>query len=344
MVEESQFNARADAAMRAMKAQMGLPETPVPDGQPQRAPVPGSYAEQLQKQRQAQMEQSPPTIGRNTQPMEEPPHPSDNGELADPTQPAQQEGAQQRDENGVPFNQHPLYNRFAQVSRERTDYKRQLAELKAQREKDRQDAEAYRKRLEQMEAERQQLLQQQFETLPPEERAALLARNEVNQALQSVERRMEERFGKLFQSTMEERTHREYEALSRKYPAFDFDRHAPLIDTFREANPACSVEHAFRAIAEDGELGVNGRTVRRSPPPVTIPGVPATAAEERGYDAPGSSQEKEEQRLIQGAQRLREIATAPGAEQHQVMEAAAQSIKDRMARKWDQRGMNSNRR
>jgi len=336
-VSDSNFNARADGAMRAVKTQMGLPSTLVPDGPPQRAPVPGSYAEQLQKDRQAQMAQPRPSMGRNTVETEEPS--SDNGGVAPSNQPDKEGEVQQGEDGSVPFKDHPIYNRFAEVSREKTAYKRELEQLRKEREERDLDLAKARQEAEQLKAERQRLLEQQFETLPPEERAAVMARSEVERGIQAAEQRLVERFGPIFRTVQEDRLQREVERVAGKYPAFDFDVHMPLIQTFREQNPACSVEHAFRAVAEDHELAVNGRTARRVPPPVVVPGSPVG----QRMDA-SSSEEKEEQHLQQGAQRLRDVASAPGAEQHSVLGTAAESIRDRYSRRWDQRGFGNPRR
>jgi len=336
---DSDFNARSDEAMRALKTKMGLPSTPVPDGPIPRAPVPGSYQEQLLRDRQAQMEQPRPSMGRDTREDQDAPS-SDNGGVAPTTQPDQgQEVPRGKEDGSVPFQDHPIYNRFAEVSREKTAYKRELEQLREEKKQRDLELVQARKRSEELEAEKQRLLEQQLETLPPEERAVVMANSQVERGLQAAEQRLIDRFGPLFRNLQEERQYREVEAVARKYPAFDFDVHMPLIQTFREQNPVSSVEQAFRAVAADQELGVNGRTARRAPPPVVVPGTPAGQRMDMT-----SSEEKEEQQLQQGAQRLRETASAPGAEQHSVLGAAAESIRDRYTRRWDQRGFGNSRR
>jgi hypothetical protein len=276
-------------------------------------------------------------MGRNTVETEEPP--SDNGGVAPSNQPDQEGDVPQGEDGSVPFKDHPIYNRFAEVSREKTAYKRELEQLRREKEqRDLELAEA-REKVKAAEAERQRILEQQFETLAPEERVAVMARSEVERGVQAAEQRLIERFGPIIRTVQEDRLQREVERVAGKYPSFDFDQHMPLIQTFRERNPACSVEHAFRAIAEDHELAVNGRTARRVPPPVVVPGTPVG----QRMDA-SSSEEKEEQHLQQGAQRLRDVASAPSAEQHSVLGAAAESIRDRYSRRWDQRGFGNPRR
>lgn len=332
------FNARADAAMRGMKANMGLPSTPVPDGSSSQgqAPPPGSYAEMLLKQRQAQMAQETPSLGRNTVEMEEPVPQSDTGGVAPSSQPVH-EGSPDVGEDGksVPFEKHPIYGRFAEVSRERTQFKRQLEQLEQDRGKFSSENEALKQRLAQLETQHQQLMTQHMDNLPPEDRAALVARMEVEQGLQRVEQRMNERFQPLVRSLDEERKHRELEGLARRYPAFDFDKHLPLIETFREVNPICSMEHAFRAVAEDHELLSNGQPARRVPPPVVVPGGSTTSK----MDA-HPPQEKEEQNLVDGARAVGALSRSQNPEDRaQTMDAAAASIASRYRPGWDQRGI-----
>ncbi len=330
MADQTDFSARADEAMRGLKAKMGLPETPVPNGSSPQAPPPGSYAAQLRQHRQETLGQPPPSIGRDTVETEDGPV-GDNGETAAPSQPEQPEATDVGpDGKHVPFKDHPIFNRFAEVSRERTAYKRDLERLKDEHQREAAEAKALRDKVAQQESLLQQMQAQHLEQLSPEDRAAFVARVEIQQGLQSIEQRMTERLQPVMRNLHEERRYRELEHLVHKYPAFDLDKHAPLIDTFREANPACSMEHAFRAVAEDHELGAsNGRSARRAPPPVVVPGQPMFAKMDVER-----SQDKEEQSLIEGARRVRQTATSEDPMVRSgSLGAAAESIRDRYFRR-----------
>lgn len=331
MPVDNDFNARADAAMRQWKAENGLPPTPVPDGPSPQAPPPGSYAASIREQRQAAMGQSPPTMGRNTVEVENG-QADETGEPVNPNPPDAQEAPDVGpDGRHVPFEKHPIYDRFAQVAREKTQYKRDLEMTKAERAKEAEQSAAMKRRLDELEAQNRQLMEQQFESMPPEERAAILARSEVNRGLQQIEERITQKFQPAFQRVDEERAYREIERVAHRYPAFDFEKHMPLIEVFREANPACSVEHAFKAIAEDHELqSANGRPARRTPPPVVVPGRPTTSKMDVQPPA-----EKEEQGLVEGARRVREAAESQDPMvRSDAMNVAARSIRDRHARRW----------
>ena len=64
---------------------------------------------------------------------------------------------------------------------------------------------------------------------------------------------------------------RELSSVADKYPGFDAEVHMPLIRAFQERNPACTVEQAFRAVAEDGELRTGPVQRDRQVPPIPAP-------------------------------------------------------------------------
>ena len=59
--------------------------------------------------------------------------------------------------------------------------------------------------------------------------------------------------------------------VAQKYPGFQSEVHIPLIEMFREKNPNCSVEQAFRAIAEPEELFTEPQGRAPAIPPIAMP-------------------------------------------------------------------------
>jgi hypothetical protein len=327
------FNARADAAARAIKAQMGLPSTPVPDGSPpQVPPVPGSYAAQIQEQRRAVLEANAMTqneLGRNTISTDlEPAPPSGPGRVA-PSEPRPQEPNDVGpDGHHVPFQQHPIYDRFAEVSRERTEFKRGLDAERAEKEALTRKLEAVEAERLHMQQERDQFMEQNLESLAPEERHRFLVRQESQRLKSELREEIRREIVPHVQELAKERRQREIERVAARFPSYDAGRHQPLIDVFQNVNPGCTVEMAFKAIAEPWELQPNGSPVRGQTPPVVVP-VPGGSLPK--FMPSPTSGDKEEQHLREQAALIRAQASSTNPEERaKAMATATRNVAERL--------------
>jgi len=86
-----------------------------------------------------------------------------------------------------------------------------------------------------------------------------------------MESRLMARVSPVLQTMQDRAAQADLHKLSEQYAGFSYEVHVPLIEMFREKNPNCSVEQAFRAIATPDEL-FNGRQDRAAAiPPIAIP-------------------------------------------------------------------------
>ncbi len=93
-----------------------------------------------------------------------------------------------------------------------------------------------------------------------------------SQKMDELESRIMGRIQPTLQTLSQTAVQTELSVLARKYPRFDFHTHAPLIEQFRASNPRCSIEQAFRAVAEPEELGVRSAARAQAVPPIVPPG------------------------------------------------------------------------
>ena len=116
--------------------------------------------------------------------------------------------------------------------------------------------------------------------------------------------------------------------LGEDYPAFDIQIHGPLMDMFRGKNPHCSIEQAFRAIAEPNELISRTVASAAAVPPVVPPG--NMGARPR-YQPEPTQQSNPEAELVEEAQRIRKLreSTDPG-EQKMGMNLVHEHLKRRL--------------
>jgi hypothetical protein len=254
-----------------MKDRNGNPLQPrsVPvdaDGQPARPlPPEGSYArQQIEAQRAAAAARMNPQ-----QPV--------------PTQPAAQ--------NGQPQGQPPQQPNAEPPAQDASpNAQRRFSELTAtlrQREQALQQAEARSRQLEESHAQLQARLQsveegykkvigQNLESLDPETRAAVMQDARMTELVAGIESRLLQRIDPMLKSVRDRAAQDDLSRLATKYPGFRLDTHLELIEIFREKNPNCSIEQAFRAVAEPEELALNQD---RAPaiPPIAMPS-PGNAA------------------------------------------------------------------
>lgn len=316
-----------------MKIQMGLPSTPVPDGSPPQArPVPGSYAAQIQEQRRAVLEAQAITqneLGRDTVSTDlNPAPPSGPGRVAPSEPQLQEQDGVGPDGRHVPFQQHPIYDRFAEVSRERTEFKRGLDAERAEKEALARKLEAIEAEKLHLQQERDQFMEQNLESLAPEERHRFLVRQESQRLKSELREEIRREIVPHVQELARERRQREIERVAAKYPSYDAGRHQPLIDVFQEVNPGSTAEMAFKAIAESWELQPNGSPARGHVPPVVVPTPGGALAK---FMPSSSSGDKEEQRLREQSMLLRAQAGSSNPEERaKAMSTATQNLAERL--------------
>lgn len=321
------FNARADSAASALKGTMNLPSKTVavgPDGQPAK-PLPpmGSYLRSQIEQRQqlAQDEQA----ARSSSPPQNI-HPS-NGEAVNGTTETAEHEAQ---EGELSPN---AMRRFSELTGQLRERERALGEAvqrtRAQDEeiaRVRSEIDAIRQANERLQQEHRKILDQTLDGLDPETRATVLMESKIAELLAEQERRIASRFETQLKS-LRERTEEDDYAKLRKYRNFDIQVHKPLIEMFRTQNPACSVEQAYKAVAEPGELTIQGSPIAPSVPPVLEPGKGPTAE----HMVPRPKQDPN-QKMVEDARRVKELMSSSNPADHKEgIRLAERNIKERLS-------------
>ena len=265
----SQFDARADNAALALRANLKGKGREMPDRAPVQvdangkppAPLPpqGSYARQAleleQRRQQAAQGQAnghPPQraedLAQDPAPEDQPPQPD-----AQPTSPRAEQRIQE------------LVGQLRQKDAE-------LAEAISMGKKATETATQFQQRLTALETEHQTMIQQNLDHLDPATRAEVLADARFSKRMDEMEQRIMGRLQPTLSHLTQTAVQQEMSALSQKYPGFNYHVHAPLIEQFRASNPRCSIEQAFRAVAEPEELGTRSASRAQVVPPIVPPG------------------------------------------------------------------------
>lgn len=164
--------------------------------------------------------------------------------------------------------------------------RKRISELTAHlREKDRalqqalEESQRYGSSLKELEAkyrsledQRNSFLQSHLDELDPETRSQVMMDAKLNEQLASFRQRLMDELMPHLQGLQQQNVHREMMELGKTYPAFDIQIHGPLIDMFRGKNPNCTVEQAYRAIAEPEELVTRAQASATAVPPIAPPG------------------------------------------------------------------------
>lgn len=265
----SAFDARADNAAQALRGDLRargaqVPESaPVavgPDGKPPAPPPPeGSYARMAHEAARQRAE-----IG--DQPPAGTPEQAIDGSVAPPLEPP-----------GTPPQEQPDTSPRAERRIQEL-----VAQLKAQQEENEalkragqqagETTQQLQQRLQALEQQHREVLQANLDQLDPETRAAIQFDSQLNHRLAELENRLMSRVQPQLQQLETREQRREMSTLSDTYPAFDMVVHGPLIDMFRGKNPNCTIEQAWRAIAEPNELVTRNTARAASVPPVLPPG------------------------------------------------------------------------
>lgn len=274
--QQSAFNQRADTAALKLKDQLGrelsaqtgeqvvLPPTPVPvnaEGNPVgQLPPEGSYArQQVEDHQQAQEMEYQRQQAQNTY---DPRLAPNEGALA-------QEQPQQPQEQTSQRAQERITSLVSQLRQKDQEYQ-QL------RQQQNQQATTVEELQAQLVAQKQMMdnvLSEHMENLDPETRAQVMADARIRQTVAQSEQRILQTVAPQLQALQQRNEQLEKQGLSGRYPGYDPVVHDQLIDQFRQGNPNCSIEQAFRACATPDELSVgSGARPANVPPPAMPPG------------------------------------------------------------------------
>ena len=276
MTQPSNFSARADSAALALKGklseanrQLGRPEiqprsVPVgPNGQPAAPlPPPGSYARQAIEQqraaaaqRQAAQLQTPQDLGQQPEEQLQP-----QGAVTGDQQP--------QDQNQLSPNAQRRFSELTNTLRQKDQELQQaLARSKALEETQAQT----QARLAAIEARFNSVVNQNLDSLDPETRQQVLQEAAIAESAAQIEQRVMQRVAPIVDRVTTQAIQAELVAVSQRYPAFSAEVHGPLIEMFRKQNPNCTIEQAFRAVAEPDELAMGRQGRAPAVPPIAIP-------------------------------------------------------------------------
>jgi hypothetical protein len=322
----SNFGARADSAALALRANLNRQGRQVPDSAPVEvdsrgnppAPLPpeGSYARQnleLQR-RQAQAQQG----GQPTPRAEDQP---------DPPMPARQTPPPAADQ---------LSGRAeARIQELVAQLRTKDQELQTAMEMGRKATETasqFQARLAQLEQQHQQMLQANLENLDPDTRAQVLMDARLQQRMDEFEQRVLGRIQPKLQHLESTAAQAEMHALSQRYPGFNYQIHAPLIDQFRVRNPHCSIEQAFRAVAEPEELAPRQGARAQAVPPFVPPGNGDLGAARFAHQTAQRQQNNQEDELVEESRRIKKLrASTDPADQKEGLRLTDEHLKRRLS-------------
>lgn len=270
----------------------GNPEKPLPPE--------GSYARQIIERNRAIAAQQRAAMNPQSDapPDEQPGVPQQGAPPAQPEPPA--------DPQLTPNAQ----RRFGELSQALRQKDQELqATLARQKQAEQAAADAARER-EAAETRYQQLVQQNLEHLDPETRASVLLEAQLQEGFTKLEQRLMGKIAPVLNGVQSRAAQADRERLSKRYQGYNPQVHDQLIDVFRESNPNCSIEQAFRAIAEPEELVVS--TAR-------APAVPPIANPAPGNGAPRyvpnpSQQTSPEQEVAEDRERAFKLANSRNAQ------------------------------
>jgi len=270
----SNFDARADNAALALRKTLqrqgrqvadSAPVEVGPDGREPPAPPPqGSYAAQALELQRRQAAAQRKQIG--DQPPAGTPEQALDGSVAPPVSGGQ-----------PPVEPEPATSPRAEKRIQELVEQLRVLDQKHQQavedgKKASESANQYQQRLAALEQQHAQMLQANLDNLDPETRMQVMQDARMSQRLDEFEQRIVGRLQPQLRSLENAQARNQMQELAGKYPAFDIQIHGPLIDMFRGKNPHCSIEQAFRAIAQAEELVTRQAAVRRAVPFVAPPG------------------------------------------------------------------------
>lgn len=276
MTTPSHFTARADHAALALKGKLsetnktlGRPEiqprsVPVgPNGQPAAPlPPPGSYARQAIERQQAAAAQRAAAQLQTPQDLGQQPeqHPHQQAPMVDDQQPP--------DQTQLTPNAQRRFSELTNTLRQKDQELQQALARSKQLEETQNQTQA---RLAAIEARFNEVVNQNLDSLDPDTRQQVLQQAAIAESAAQIEQRVMQRVAPIVDRVTSQAIQAELSAVAQKYPAFAVEVHGPLIEMFRRQNPNCTIEQAYRAVAEPEEL-VSGRPTHATTiPPIAVP-------------------------------------------------------------------------
>jgi DNA repair exonuclease SbcCD ATPase subunit len=319
MTTPTNFSARTDGAALALKGQINAQNrqlaerrqidpraeiqprsVPVgPNGQPA-PPLPpeGSYARQaIERQRAQARERAGEQLQTQDDLSSQQGQHEQNG--------AAQGNQQPQDQNQLSPNAQRRFSELTTTLRQKDQELQQALARSKQLEETQAQTQA---RLSAIEARFQQVVNQNLDSLDPETRAQVMQQAAIDESAARIEQRVMQTMAPVIQRVTTQAIESELGAVAAKYPAFDAEVHGPLIEMFRQQNPRCTIEQAFRAIAEPEELA-KGRSGRApAVPPIAVPQTVSSAP--RYVPTPPPQQKTPEQEVAEERDRAFRLAAS----------------------------------
>lgn len=273
--QDSQFAARSDRAALSLRQSLiksgrDIPESRAveveADGRPP-APLPpeGSYARQ-NIERQRRLAAQRPQPADDIQMQRQDPQATLEGDGNQPTN-----GQPQSDEDTTQISAH-AQRRISQLSEDLRKKDQEYQQMIEDSKKNKESMGQLQAQLEALQQQHRQLLDQSLANMDPDTRAQVLLDGRLMEALAASEQRIMNQIMPHLAKFDRQGVDAEMRRLSAIYPGFNMDLHGPLIEAFRKGNPRCTVEQAFRAVAEPEELQLSPQVRASAVPPAVKPG------------------------------------------------------------------------
>lgn len=277
----SQFNARSDRAALALRQNLLKRGAEIPEsravevtenGRPP-APMPpeGSYARQAieMQRRQGQQRQSPQELTEDDDIDMAPQDPqatlrSDPAAGSSPSAAASSGEVQQLSPNAQ--------RRISQLTEDLRRKDQELQQLAEDAKHSKSSLGELEQKMAALQEQHKQLLEQSLAGMDPDTRAQVLLDGRLAEAIAQSERRLMDQVLPHLARLDRQSADAEMRRLAARYPGFAIDVHGPLIEAFRRQNPRCTVEQAFRAVAEPEELQLATQVRASAVPPIAPPG------------------------------------------------------------------------
>lgn len=324
----NQFNTRADNAALALRQDLLKRGAEIPDsgavevdadGKPP-APLPpeGSYQRMAIEQQRAAQQQigDQPPAGTTEQMVD-----GSQAPVLQPTGIPPQETPAEPAQELSPNAQQRIGDLINQLRQKDQDLQQALAAATG--------LEDLKVKFSTLEEQNNQMIQANLDTLDPETRMAVMQNAQLQEQVTAIEQRILGQVMPHVNSLQQENAHTAMVKLGEKYPAFDLQIHQPLVDSFRAKNPACSIEQAYRAIAEGDELVTRATAPATAVPPIVPPG---SGSPRPRYVPEPTAQSDPEQELVEEAQTLKGLmASQDPADHRKGLRLADQNIARRLA-------------
>lgn len=332
MANESQFKQRADNAALQLKGQLSkelgreLPSKQVlvdSDGRPPKPlPPEGSYMRQQIEQQRAQ-QQHAQTLG--DQPLAGTVEQAIDGSQAPPLTPP----GTDPQELAAPISDN-ANRRIQELTQKLRAQDQELQTALAEGKRSSESQTQLEQRIAAMEQEKQEILQANLDQMDPETRMKVLNDARMIEMFDGFKKQMMDSIMPHVEGLQQSNVQQQMLGLADVYPAFDLQVHGPLIDMFRGKNQHCTVEQAWKAVAEPEEL-VTRETARLAPavPPVVPPG--GGGAQPRYMPEPQTNPEQE---MIEESQSARDLMRSDNPNDHKKgLRAFDRNIASRLAHK-----------